>query len=663
MALTILCLHRAEPSRNQPAHCGDVWHAGVPAAFVAAPYAQPSRWTRQRQKSELGQLVYCEERLALRGGAVSGHEPEGDMGKRMAPSAQTASKPKEFGDEGVKPVERWEPVDRHEAAREWGDDYASREDHKEYESKIGHLLTDSERPDSGGEDEDVKLHKQQNHSDGAGETAASAEMDVTPWSPALLKALGLPLPGSERYPSDPLLVVKQQKMGAGNEFSADSWSMKTAIGHASVHGTKLNLLPGRHGPFNTVHSFPEEHDEDRVWADPLEMKVPCHLLGEADVTKGRSEVLATLIIVCGTVGVGPCRIQHLYWTAMRASCIYVFGGQWQVSSCDIRSGHPAGDAIYCRGTSRLALPRKFVRRRDGSVVPFKYCKFPPVTLDISDSCLGGLRHGTPTGWGVMVCDRAKLSVVRCVVEYCHQALGVVDWCRAAVRDSILTHNGNAVWFGNKAEVILSDSNVTDTVCAFSLRTACDRGTKCMKPEQDVDNGCHARLLLRGCIVDVAPVFDHDRLPGTFVNTSNTFTTPRKAPNSSLVRPSLPYIQDPESYHMKNTGENDLSDIATFGADPGLVIPNPEYGKSKVDDNFESNRSKLMTGAKVRARVGEKSVKDPSAASAVGAADFLESSASDDTQSQTEPSHMSIYEGPQRFEPGCQDMSSEVQDIF
>ena len=152
MALTILCLHCAEPSRNQPAHCGDVWHAGVSAAFVAAPYAQPSRWTRQRQKSELGQLVCCVERLALRGGAVSGHEPEGDMGKRMAPSAQTASKPKEFGDEGVKPVERWEPVDRHEAAKEWGDDYASREDHEEYESKIGHLLTDSERPDSGGED-------------------------------------------------------------------------------------------------------------------------------------------------------------------------------------------------------------------------------------------------------------------------------------------------------------------------------------------------------------------------------------------------------------------------------------------------------------------------------------------------------------------------------
>ena len=46
--------------------------------------------------------------------------------------------------------------------------------------------------------------------------------------------------------------------------------------------------------------------------------------------------------------------------------------------------------------------------------------------------LGGVKEGVPTGWGVVVCEKAFLSVTKTVIEFCHQAIGVVDWCQAEV---------------------------------------------------------------------------------------------------------------------------------------------------------------------------------------------------------------------------------------
>ena len=418
------------------------------------------------------------------------------------------------------------------------------------------------------------------------EAAPAAEpptYTIMPWSPAKLEALGVVLPASEDYPSNPLLVEDQRLLGAGSEFQEGEWSLKTALANVSVHGSRMDLLPGDHGPFNTVHSFPEEHDTARVWADPLVMSAPCHIAGgfkgrgKGDVGRATTRVEATLIILCGTVGVGPCMIRDVEWMMKRASCIYIFGGEWTISSCDIRSGHPAGDGIYCKGTSRVPLPRRYVRRKDGTEVPVKYAKFPPVRLVIMQCSLGGLRLGTPTGWGVTVCERAQLSMEQSVVEYCHQALSVVDWCRATISNSSLRHTGNAVWFGNRCEVRLRGCRVLDTLAAFSLRTTWDHGRKCMDKDQDVDDGRHARLSLERCHVESNAVFEGQRQPGTFLNHSNTFVRPTVAPNASLVRPALPYIEDPVSYHLKNTARSDLTDIQSFGADPSTIVPNPDYG--------------------------------------------------------------------------------------
>ncbi len=70
----------------------------------------------------------------------------------------------------------------------------------------------------------------------------------------------------------------------------------------------------------------------------------------------------------------------------------------------------------------------------------------------------------------------------------HQAVSVVDWCRASITNCQLQHNGNAVWFGNKCEVQMKRCNVSDTLAAFSLRTTWDRGSKCLCKEQDTDDG-------------------------------------------------------------------------------------------------------------------------------------------------------------------------------
>jgi hypothetical protein len=423
---------------------------------------------------------------------------------------------------------------------------------------------------------------------------------ITPWSPAKLEALGVVLPASEDYPSNPLLVEDQRLLGAGSEFQEGEWSLKTALANVSVHGSRLDLLPGDHGPFNTVHSFPEEHDTARVWADPLVMSAPCHIAGgfksrgKGDVGRATTRVEATLIILCGTVGVGPCMIRDVEWMMKRASCIYIFGGEWTISSCDIRCGHPAGDGIYCKGTSRVPLPRRYVRRKDGTEVPVKYAKFPPVRLAIKQCSLGGLRVGTPTGWGVTVCERAQLSMEQSVVEYCHQALSVVDWCRATVSNSSLRHTGNAVWFGNRCEVRLRGCRVLDTLAAFSLRTTWDQGRQCMSKDQDVDDGRHARLSLERCHVESNEVFEGQRQPGTFLNHSNTFVRPTVAPNASLVRPALPYIKDPVSYHLKNTARSDLTDIQSFGADPSTIVPNPDYGMREPWLEKETNGTQVVT---------------------------------------------------------------------
>jgi hypothetical protein len=118
------------------------------------------------------------------------------------------------------------------------------------------------------------------------------------------------------------------------QMKEGEWTLKTALQNATRHGTRLELLVGRHGPFNTLHSFPEEHDEGRVWysvylrywyksthtdtrslllrADTLCMLTPCHLIGgqrEGGVSRSASEgetsthVEATLSIICGTLGV------------------------------------------------------------------------------------------------------------------------------------------------------------------------------------------------------------------------------------------------------------------------------------------------------------------------------------------------------------------------
>jgi len=54
-------------------------------------------------------------------------------------------------------------------------------------------------------------------------------------------------------------------------------------------------------------------------------------------------------IVCGTVGVGPCQIRGVSWRAQRASCLYIFGGHWEVSACEIRYGGWGGAGLCLPG--------------------------------------------------------------------------------------------------------------------------------------------------------------------------------------------------------------------------------------------------------------------------------------------------------------------------
>ena len=53
-----------------------------------------------------------------------------------------------------------------------------------------------------------------------------------------------------------------------------------------------------------------------------------------------------------------------------------------------------------------------------------------VRLEVQQCGLGGLREAVPTGWGLLVCEKAQLRVADSVIEYTHQALSVVDWCKA-----------------------------------------------------------------------------------------------------------------------------------------------------------------------------------------------------------------------------------------
>jgi hypothetical protein len=106
--------------------------------------------------------------------------------------------------------------------------------------------------------------------------------------------------------------------------------------------------------------------------------------------------------------------------------------------------------------------------------------------------VGGIKSGEPTGWGVMVCEKAKLTMSNSVIEYAHQvkgkrwcasnvlfcvaetcsmirsltclvvlasllvqALSVVDWCRARVQDCRFEHLGNALWFGNRVQTFVT----------------------------------------------------------------------------------------------------------------------------------------------------------------------------------------------------------------
>ena len=91
------------------------------------------------------------------------------------------------------------------------------------------------------------------------------------------------------------------------------------------------------------------------------------------------------------------------------------------------------------GTSRVPLPRARLKNADGSAVPVKYAKFPAVRVEIEECGLGGLRAGTPAGWGVLVCDRATLRMEGSLVEYCHQvALLVQKYLLASTKVQILT---------------------------------------------------------------------------------------------------------------------------------------------------------------------------------------------------------------------------------
>lgn len=172
----------------------------------------------------------------------------------------------------------------------------------ETDSRMAAIITENMNPESSGDDDASFMRKiasalpppaPPSHAPGdgasrlagAGRTGGSQNkeppptLQIRPWSPEMLESLGAVLPGSEESPSRPDLVLEQQLKGAGSEIKEGEWTLKTALSNATVHGTRLELLPGCHGPFNTLHSYPEEHDEGRVWADTLVMKAPCHIIG------------------------------------------------------------------------------------------------------------------------------------------------------------------------------------------------------------------------------------------------------------------------------------------------------------------------------------------------------------------------------------------------
>lgn len=306
-------------------------------------------------------------------------------------------------------------------------------------------------------------------------------------------------------------------------------SLKEALEmtNKTEHGTVLRLdASTQHGPYLEVHDFPEDHDNGRVWADQLDMLVPCSIVGSAPGAR----LEATISIACGTLGLPEgCKISHLSWFAHRASCLYIFGGCWRISECEIRTDHPAGDSIYCRGTSKVPLPDHSTRQ--GNLVAdvvqgtHRFLKFPQVELTVDSCGLGGLRAGVPAGWGVCVTEKAKFSISDSRIEWVHQALAVVDMVRAKVKGCTMSHTGNALWFGNSCEVSMTSCTIQDTVCAFSLRTMSDRGTKCGNAAQDDDDGQRARLQLRGCRVSSMGYFEGNRRPGYFVNQTSIFTMP------------------------------------------------------------------------------------------------------------------------------------------
>mmetsp|Transcript_812 Transcript_812/g.1745 ORF Transcript_812/g.1745 Transcript_812/m.1745 type:complete len:582 (-) Transcript_812:633-2378(-) len=407
----------------------------------------------------------------------------------------------------------------------------------ETESKLGALLTDSALPDSDGNEAEYSklIDSVLNNArdDGKMETDDTPDPNIR-------------IPG-ERYKT-----------------------LKEAIMEIPKEGYNLILESIAHGPYMVVHDYPEEDDHNRTWPDAIYMQHACNIIGEQG-----AKVELTLSILCTTKRVGTCAIRGIDWFAHHASCLYIFAGEWEVEECSVRSDHPAGDAIYCRGVSRLPLARKRPKVPGTPVLPPRFVKFPRVKLKVVRSALGGVKAGVPTGWGVLVCEKASLVVMESIVEYCHQAISVVDWCRAEVLDCDLRHNGNALWFGNFCDVSLKRCKIWDTVSAFCLRTMWDRGTKCMAKDQDIDDGRNAKLSLESCEVD-APAFDGEKYPGTFRNFSSHFTIPVIPANASLVRPKIPTIEDPQTFHMRNLNRDRLDYIKTFGADPELVQENPDY---------------------------------------------------------------------------------------
>ena len=155
------------------------------------------------------------------------------------------------------------------------------------------------------------------------------------------------------------------------------------------------------------------------------------------------------------------------------------------------------------------------------------------------------------------------------------------------------------------------------------------------------------MAIEACRIECLVAFEGGRMPGTFLNHSCTFTVPKVAPNSSLVRPMLPFIADPYTYHLKNTGRNDLSDIETFGADPSLIVPNPDFGK-RPTSRAGSAKGASNASEPHAARSDEARILDDSSSTADrGAVDT------------TSESQYDLYEGPTPERPGFEDVSSDV----